>query len=306
MCLFLINPILLLVDWFYLSVFNAPRAKPYTGLTTEHARRQQRWVWEAAARRQQPGQGAEAVAGEPDVPPPLPQLFRVDEDGELHLLPRPDEGWAHTTKVLKAFDDKRELERERDRLTALQQDELPQLQLGMHDDLAFFLGHSQATADPQSHAESDDPGVDMSACHDVREVRVFVGGTAAAGEVDPAPEGEHEGGGGGGDEAGLPDPNDSVALDAFIKMTTARECLAVVARRAELTRALEYVETKNDARRVQKLRAILSAFDRRWGFAPPRCASYYLLGSTESEDERLEARCRITSGADDDIAQKQG
>ena len=160
------------------------------------------------------------------------------------------------------------------------------------------------TADLQSHVESDDPGVDMSARH-VRKVLAFVGGTAAAGEVDPAPEVEREGGGGGGDEAALPDPNDSAALDAFIEMTTARECLAVVARRAELTRALEYVETKNDARRVQKLRAILSAFDRRWGFAPPRCASYYLLGSTESEDERLEARSRATCDADEAIAKKQ-
>ena len=78
----------------------------------------------------------------------------------------------------------------------------------------------------------------------------------------------------------------------------------MVARRAELTQALEYVETKNDARGVQKLRAVLSAFDRRWGFAPPRCASYYLLGSTESEDDRREARSRATCDADEDIAKK--
>ena len=144
----------------------------------------------------------------------------------------------------------------------------------------------------------------MSARH-VRKVLAFVGGTAAAGEVDPAPEVEREGGGDGGDEAALPDSNDSAALDAFIEMTTARECLAVVARRAELTRALEYAETQNDTRRVQKLRVILSAFDRRWGFVPPRCASYYSLGSTGSEDERLEARSRATCDADEAFAKKQ-
>ena len=293
----------MLIDWFYLSVFNAPRAKPYTGLTTEHARRQQRWVWEAAARRQQPGQGAKAVAGEPDVSPPLPQLFRVDKAGDLHLLPRPDEGWAHTTKVLKASDDKRELKRERDRLTALQQDELPQLQLGMHDDLAF-LCHSQSTAESQGHFGSDDPDVGTRERH-VRQVLEFVDGMAGADEVAPAPEVELESGG-DDDEAALPDPDDSAKFDAFIEMITARECLAVVARRAELTRALGHLQHTNDARRLQVLRAILIAFDRRWGFAPPRCASYYLLGSTESEDERLEARCRITSGADEDIALKQG
>ena len=152
--------------------------------------------------------------------------------------------------MLKASDDKRELKRERDRLTALQQDELPQLQLGMHDVLAVVC-YSQSTADPQGHVGSDDPGVDMSARH-VREVRAFVDGTAGAGEVAPAPEVERERGAAADDEAALPDPNDSAKFDAFIEMITARECLAVVARRAELTRALGHVATIQTTRAAFK------------------------------------------------------
>ena len=260
--MFLINPILLLVEWFYLSVFNAPRAGLKTG---EHARQQQRWVWEAAARRRQPEQGAEAAAGEPDAE-------RAELAGwETPPHEPPGSAAGELATIAPAYD---------------------------------VWVCCASTADPKSHVESDDPGVDMSARH-VREVRGSLTVRLQPAKLILRPRSSASASGGGGDEAALPDPNDSAALDAFIEMTTARECLAVVARRAELTRALEYVETKNDARRVQKLRAILSAFDRRWGFAPPRCASYYLLGSTESEDERLEARSRATCDADEDIAKKQ-
>ena len=40
-----------------------------------------------------------------DPPPSPPQLFRIDEDGQMHLLQRPEEGWTHATKILRAAND---------------------------------------------------------------------------------------------------------------------------------------------------------------------------------------------------------
>ena len=41
-----------------------------------------------------------------DPPPSTPQLFRIDEDGQMHLLQPPEEGWTHATKILRAANDK--------------------------------------------------------------------------------------------------------------------------------------------------------------------------------------------------------
>ena len=41
------------------------------------------------------------AAGAPRGDPP-PQLFRVHDDGQVHLLPPPDGGWTHALKALRA------------------------------------------------------------------------------------------------------------------------------------------------------------------------------------------------------------
>jgi hypothetical protein len=98
-------------------------------------------------------------------------------------------------------------------------------------------------------------------------------------------------------------------------MITARECLAVVARRAELTQACLHLEaearqfgsTAEREHRVKMVRKLLTSFERRWGFTPhwrtrrsPLAALFACLKacacSGESEDERLErlVRAKVT------------
>ena len=54
----------------------------------------------------------------------------------------------------------------------------------------------------------------------------------------------------------LPDPNNRAEFDAFIEMMVARECLAVRARDAELTEALEYLQERvNEADEILTVHA---------------------------------------------------
>jgi hypothetical protein len=52
--LILIEPVILFIEWLYLTVFNAPRAKRRTIKDEEAASRQQRWAWEAVSKSTSP------------------------------------------------------------------------------------------------------------------------------------------------------------------------------------------------------------------------------------------------------------
>ena len=49
------------------------------------------------------------------------------------------------------------------------------------------------------------------------------------------------------DEGALPDPSDRAAFEAYTVMITARECIAVAARRAELAQAVAHLEVGREA-----------------------------------------------------------
>lgn len=290
-----INPILLLIEWFYLSVFNAPRPKPCAGLAAERTREQQRWVYS-------PGQVAEAAAGEAGAK-------STKERPERPVLPAGADQCADCVE-LEAGAECTELAGSanipHDHLLEPSPGELAVMatcpfSLGVGGLVCYDPDEDGAVvASPQddSHVQArsaslgsilyGDPDDGMSSRR-VRQLLAFVDGTPGDDEVAPGPEAELEGGE-DEDEALLPDPNDGAEFDAFIEMISARECLAVVARRAELAQAVEYLRSTNDARGLRTVREILSAFEQRWGFAPRRCASYYLLGGSESEEERLKVR----------------
>ena len=104
----------------------------------------------------------------------------------------------------------------------------------------------------------------------------------------------------------LPDPNDREAFDEYTDMITARDCLAVVARRDELRRACAYLEKQRapnamaEHRQLKTVRHLLAKFERRWGFKPLIRAGGGILalwcactcGTEGGENERLESLVR--------------
>ena len=71
------------------------------------------------------------------------------------------------------------------------------------------------------------------------------------------------------DESALPDPADRAAFTAYTEMITARECIAVVARRAELTQAVEHLEVEPHPSSTP----LSALFVPRSSFLSPLCAS---------------------------------
>ena len=70
-------------------------------------------------------------------------------------------------------------------------------------------------------------------------------------------------------ECALPDPADRAAFTAYTEMITARECIAVVARRAELTQAVEHLEVEPHPSSTP----LSALFVPRSSFLSPLCAS---------------------------------
>ena len=130
---------------------------------------------------------------------------------------------------------------------------------------------------------------------------------------DEAREEEPDGEKGNGEEP-LPDPADRAAFDAYTKKITARECIAVVARRTELTQACAYLEVRlagdlseEAQRRLEVVRKILADFDRRWQFMPTGCcglarAARRCMHGGETDEERLERIVRTKVRRDVKVA----
>lgn len=120
------------------------------------------------------------------------------------------------------------------------------------------------------------------------------------------------------DEEALPNPADRAVFDAYTEKITARECIAVVARRAELTKACAHLEVSlagdlseearlENQRRLEVVRKMLADFNRRWQFTPTGCcgltrAVRRCTYGDETDEERLERIVRAKVRRDVKIA----
>ena len=275
-------------------MFNAPRPKSSSGLTAALTREQQRWVWESMARRREPSQQQQA-----------------DGTSELGTAPASSQrsaAAASSTNEHEAAVDPQQVSVAADAVTLEGMEYLCQsaeehpwgAAMAAPTDMPYLPGiyiNYEVEEDPDSDVrytaerpmqfldgpiEFESALGSFTASPRENMVEEFLGrpieDESAPGSLTAPPHKNHvavE-----KNEAGstLPDPDDQAAFDAYTEMITARDCLAVVARRNELRRAHAYLEkqvkdgdTSQEAlARLKAVSELLRQFERRWGFAPPK------------------------------------